>query len=115
MKDSGVYMNKFDGIIKKHGIENLVISKKQLKEGDTILISTYNKIMETKVISLLNNICGYENYIIVDNDSYLDLSNTLVIKVNKEIKEKNRCSCGAKYTSNPNYHLSYCDCFKSNY
>jgi hypothetical protein len=41
-----------------------------------------------------------------------ELKEKLIIKETKELEKVLKCSCGAKHTSNPNYHLDYCDFYK---
>jgi hypothetical protein len=44
-----------------------------------------------------------------DQEITLDFYQTIIYKINKEIPDNdNSCSCGAKHTSNPNFHLKYC-------
>ena len=96
---------------KKFYIGDWVIDKLDVKVGDRLVWYDTDTEMET-----YGYVVGYakscENSLLVcrDRSSTTEVLNylaTVVIRINKD---EVFCSCGAKHTSNPKYHLPYCEC-----
>ena len=60
-------------------------------------------LVEDEMISVDSNFSGL-SYMMYNkqSDIWIELSPSLCIP-------KDKCTCGAKHTSRPNYHLEYCD------
>ncbi len=98
----------------RYPIDNWVVSKNNVEVGDTIIYDC--DATEEEVKAIVVGFSTSDQYIhckrlkskIVE---VINIYNTIVYKIESVKKE---CTCGAKFTSNPSFHLNYCD-EKDNY
>ena len=98
-------------LAKKYTIDAWVVSRSVLKNGDRIVFYDYDRNMEvTAEVILTVEHKKPEEITIRRIGTYasevLNIYNTITYLLNRSLKA---CSCGAKHTSCPTYHLSYCD------
>ena len=108
----------------KYPATNWVMDKEMLNVGD--FIAYYDDETENEVVSTYIGAPSlhFPQYIsckrVTSNlTEVINIFNTVVYKVDPidaifkesvEVKQKrDLCSCGAKHTSNPSFHLSYCE------
>lgn len=109
-------------IINKYPLENWVLSQDNLKIGDSIAFFDENAQQEVIATVLGFPSTDLKQYLSCKRagapfTEVINFYDNVVYRVDKpanqvELKydvKIGECSCGAKFTSNPKYHLSYCD------
>ena len=102
-------------LLDKYSIEYAVNHKSEVEIGDQVVyIEPKN---DEEVVSYVVDFIDGEDYKIIAQKEpnlwycakqIVDLIECSVFKLRKDVDPVRECSCGAKYTSNPKYHLSYC-------
>ena len=94
----------------RYPIEDWILTSKKLDDGDYVVFEEDGE----EVIAMFHDI-GRENphliSLTVPGDLWIKTHDvtkciTFLLKGKKSFRE---CTCGASYTSRPNFHLSYCD------
>ena len=97
----------------KYRLIDWVISRDDLAIGDRVV--WFDLDSESGVFGYVVGMTHHhDNKILVCRDSseiteLVDFMDTIVFKYGKLSGRSRKCSCGAKHTSNPKFHLSYCD------
>lgn len=99
----------------KYPLSSWVLSQDQLNPGDLIAFFDTHKQEEihAEVLSLPPS--GHNEYIACRRvgspiSELVNFYDVVVYRVtSKEVAHSPTCSCGAHFTSNPKFHLSYCD------
>lgn len=112
-------------IINKYPLENWVLSQDNVRIGDTIAFYSEDQQQEIHAKVLGFPSTGQRQYLTCKraDANYTEVINfydVVVYKIESEISDGkisasiskvvgSSCSCGAKFTSNPKYHLGYCE------
>lgn len=100
----------------KYPISSWILSSEHLAEGEWVAYEDeYGNEIKAEYMGKLDD----SNEIIVvlpegrEVVDMLSIYDTIVYRIGKVSNKK--CSCGARYTSNPKHHLSYCDLYSKSY
>lgn len=101
----------------KYSVEQWITDRENLVIGDTV--AYYSEEEQKEVISEVISFPSqtFTQYISCrrvndETTEVVNIYNTIVYKVaaqSRSVSSTRECSCGARFTSNPNYHLNYCD------
>ena len=95
----------------KYKIDQWVLSSDGLEEGDRIAFEC--PVAKRELIGRFLRPANQRGTLVLDVDNrerYISYYDNILYRVDKweDIAQKG-CTCGAKHTSNKNYHLRYCD------
>lgn len=97
----------------KYSISNWVLSRECVNKGD--LIAFYSEEEQKEIHAIVLGFPSEEHREYLScrrvGSSYTEVINfysNIVYKI-MDAEDERICSCGAKHTSNPKYHLPYCD------
>lgn len=99
----------------KYPVSQWIIEKESLKVGDRVVFFSHTEQAEmTGRITEEFDVAGIDNrnYLFIETANDLMAINfytNIVYKLIDSFDIVPKCSCGAKYTSSPKYHLSYCE------
>ncbi len=100
---------------KKYSIANWVLSQDNVSPGDTVAFYCPKESREIHAEVLGFPSKEMRQYISCkrngqDQSELINFYSTIVYRINGPIEKKsNSCTCGAKHTSNPKFHLNFCD------
>jgi hypothetical protein len=110
-------------IVNKYPLENWVLSQDHVQIGDTVAFYDEQLQQEIKAKILGFPSSDLKQYLTckrpgANYSEVINIYDVIVYRLNEEFIDtdyrgtKSRfpeCTCGAKHTSNPKFHLSYCD------
>ena len=98
------------GIQDKYSLDNWILNQSQVRVGEKVAWDEQG--FEVRGIVVLLPESAHNLRVRREDNGFLVTLNfytTVTYIVARECVKRVECSCGAKHTSNPKYHLSYCD------
>ena len=93
---------------KKYPIESWIVNPDMLKIGDHIVYEEFNSEIKATYVGEFSK----SKIKIKTGGGLIQIINifdTIVFKLGTKVQNNITCTCGAKHTSNPTFHLYYCD------
>lgn len=99
-------------IREKYSTTDWVISVSRLKEGDWLAYEEYGIEVHATYVGEMDGADAGTIVVMPEGRNVADIisyHNTVVYRLNRNKNDAGECSCGARFTSNPKFHLKYCN------